>query len=61
MLIIRCFRAKDGYTFNDHILKSMSKVCADESTVASSPTCDRRFFSGFLQMRASTLQVIILQ
>ena len=29
----------------------MSKVCADESTVASSHTCDERFSSGFLEMR----------
>ena len=42
------------------ILKSMSKVCADESTVASSHTCDERFNSGFLEMRASALKIINL-
>ena len=29
----------------------MSKVCADESLVASSHTCDERFSSGFFEMR----------
>ena len=38
-------------------LKSISKVCADESTVASSYTCNDRFSSDFLEMKASILQI----
>ena len=37
----------------------MSKVCADESTVASSYTCEERFSLDFLEMRASTLHIIL--
>ena len=52
---------QDGIPLIRHCLKSMSKFCADEITAVSSPTCDERFSSGFLEMRASTLQIIILK
>ena len=55
------FNLRGFYSLTIMFIKSMSKVCVDESLVASSHTYNERFSSGFSEMRERFLQIIILQ